>query len=61
MKKRGESVEHEMPDLENDGSTAIRREGVESQAALQQHAGPAGRIHKGAVVDELVEAFKKYQ
>ena len=49
-----------MPDLEIDTNTATRRVRMGSDAELQQHAGPAGRIHKGQMNDELLEAFRRY-
>ena len=61
MKEHEESAGHDMPDLQNDPKTATGRGRSGSQAALQQLIGPAGRIHTGAVNDELVEAFKRYQ
>ena len=61
MKESAKPAGYDMPDLETDPNTAIRRERTGSQAALQKHVGPAGRIHKGAVNDELVEAFRRYQ
>ena len=61
MKEDAESAGYDMPDLETDPNTATTRERTGSQAALQQHVGPAGRIHIGAVNDELVEALRRYQ
>ena len=61
MKEHGESAGHDMPDLETDPNTVTGRERMGRQAPLQQHVGPAGRIHKGAVNEELVEAFRRYQ
>ena len=62
MKEHDELVDQEMPDLETDPNNATGRERIRgSHVALQQHVGPAGRIHKGAVSDELVEAFRRYQ
>ena len=61
MKENAEPAGYDMPDLETDPNTAIRRERTGSQAALQQLVGPVGPIHKGAVNDEPVEAFRRYQ
>ena len=61
MKEDAEPAEYDMPDLETDPNTAIRRKKTGSQTALQQLVGPVGRIHKGAVNDELVETFRRYR
>ena len=61
MKEGAESTGYDMPDLETDPKTAYRSERTSSQAALQQHVGPAGRIHRGTVNDELLAVFRRYQ
>ena len=61
MKENAEPAGYDMPDLETDPNTATRRERTGNQAALQHLVGPVGRIHKGAVNDELVEVFRRYQ
>ena len=43
------------------GGKTTRGERPAGRGALQRYGGPAGRIHRGPLDSELVEAFKKFE
>ena len=44
-----------------DGSKTTRGERPSDRGALQRYGGPAGRIHRGPLDSDLVEAFKRFE
>ena len=44
-----------------DGSKTTRGERPSDRGALQKYGGPAGRIHRGPLDSDLVEAFKRFE
>ena len=44
-----------------DGSKKTRGERPSDRGALQKYGGPAGRIHRGPLDSDLVEAFKRFE
>ena len=44
-----------------DGGKTTRGERPSDRGALQRYGGPAGRIHRGPLDSDLVEAFKRLE
>ena len=44
-----------------DGSKTTRGERPSDRGALQRYGGPTGRIHRGPLDSDLVEAFKRIE
>ena len=44
-----------------DGGKTTRGERPADRGALQRYGGPAGRIHRGPLDSDLVEAFKRFE
>ena len=44
-----------------DGSKTTRGERPSDRGALQKYGGPAGRIQRGPLDSDLVEAFKRFE
>ena len=61
MEKKKIVTEKAQHDSTRDGCRTTRGGRPSDRGALQRYGGPAGRIHRGPLDLDLVEAFKRFE